>query len=222
MELPQTNISKKKRLSSSTIKKIAYIAVCIVAVGIGYGAHYIQSSASRSAQSEAVSLKAEKDNLVKDKTILEEKNKNLSASIGLLQKQLTSEEDVSSKVPDNDEVDRPIAGLVISQVKNLPGTDFGVSGYIPPRGDFKVVYATISNLSNTDQKFDIFQFDAITKSGVVIKPQGFSPLETQGLWNNSVLAPAGKMDIVLLFPVDSEIVLLRHTPSSVSVAVPTT
>jgi hypothetical protein len=221
MDSPQVSTTKEKRHNEITIKKIAYIAACIVAVGMGYGAHYLQSGTSRNAQSEVLSLKAEKDSLVKDKTALEEKNKNLSTSISLLQKQFTPQEGTQSTVSDSDEPEKPTVGLAISEVKNLPGTDFGVTGYTPPRGDFKVVYTTISNLADVDQKFDIFQFDAITKGGVVIKPMGFSPLETQGLWNNSVLAPTGKKDIVLLFPVDSEIVILRHAPSSVSVAVPT-
>ena len=105
-------------------------------------------------------------------------------------------------------------------MKSQPGTAFAKDGYKLPSGNFKVVYAKITNTSDREQKYDTFQFSAVTKAGVVIEPQIFAPYESQGLWYDSTLAPGGMECIVLLFAQDAEIIVLRHAPSSVSVSIP--
>lgn len=103
--------------------------------------------------------------------------------------------------------------LTVHAVKDRPGTDFAKEGYTPPQGNQRVVYLTISNTGTTDQKYDFWQFSAVTSNGAVVESRKYSPLEST-LWHSTTLQKGGKQDIVVLFATDQDVVTLqwRATP----------
>ena len=210
-------------------KLLVYVGLSLLIIGVGLSVYYWQNSIVNDSKRDMSSLQAQKKTLTKDKQSLEARNKNLSESIDVLQGQLayaatTSQVAQSKSNTDATVTAKPATKLTVSAVKNLPGAEFAKSGYTPPQGSFKVVYATITNQSSNEQSYEVNQFTAISKSGSVLKPQIFSPLETQGLWNDFKLVSGGTQDIALLFSQDQDIVVLTHTPEAstdpVSVSLP--
>jgi hypothetical protein len=214
----QNPVSSK---SGGPKKLLLYPGLALLIIGVGLGVYFWQNGKVNDSRAGISSLEAEKASLIKEKRSLEDKNGNLSKSIDVLQGQISNNKTTSdsNESSGNSTTTTPDTKLTITSVKNLPGSTFTKEGYTPPKGDFKVLYVTITNQSKQEQSYNAFQFSATTKGGVILQPSQFSPLESQGLWNNSKLAAGGSQDIVLLFPQDQDTVTLTHTPESGSGAV---
>jgi cytoskeletal protein RodZ len=210
-------------------KIITYIIFVLIAALIGFGVYYWQSTKLADANSKISNLEAGKNTLSDENKALQDKNVNLSNSITVLQDQIdfnVSSAETNSQNNNSSTTKEPTTSIAITSIKDVSGSIFAKAGYTAPIGDFTAIYATITNISKQAQTYEINQFSAITKSGTATLPKIFSPVETEGLWNNSVVPAGDKKDIVILFETGQNLVVLNfaatagNTPAQISVPVP--
>jgi hypothetical protein len=202
------NVAKK-----SNKKYIYAVILLIVVASVGYALYYVQTTLS-SRNKDVDNLNSKVEQLSKDKKDLSSKNENLKEVVKTFQNQKGSGSTSSSDTQTQDDKNsvKPVAKLVVRFVKDQPGSDFTISGKPLIKDDLRVVYITFTNLTDSPQTYDHFQFEATLNTGAVVQPRVYAPYESTN-WLSSKLDAGASQDVTLLFGTNENLTTLSWTPN---------
>lgn len=142
---------------------------------------------------------------------LTNENSNLKKAVTTLQEQIVNES--SNEVVFTPEP-KSGAKLTINEIGRqsitVPANEF----HGPLSTEYYALNVSIFNQSESNQTYDRDSFYAITENGLIVRPSSFGPGIEQTVWNRSEIAPAGNVDVVVLFPSDQRLVTLTLTDPS--------
>jgi len=196
------------------------VTTVLLIIGMS-GFAYWQYQQIMSLNNQVNDMTVAKNSLSKDKAALVSKNGDLTEVVQALQTQMTQLE-TQNNAAQAPPAAKLAGSMTITGVKKADASTFSAPGQSPLIGQVTAIYLTIKNLTDSNQEYDVFNFNAVTSSGEAIHPNVYPGPAGENVWNNSSLVPNGSKDIALLFDQSLDLTSLEWSPPGGTAPVITT